>query len=837
MNLLDVLEGRDWSIQQAIQTTFPFDPQFYSSYVRPRLRKRNCDLPLVLIDGSRYEKDITSSDWSAAPIGTDYLLEPVATPGVFHPKINLFASDRSVYYTISSANLSLEEYCKAAQIGYADGFQKDTLTDEPTQVAESYYISKDVRDLFTDLIDQDGLVTGQDARNYITETAETLSWLDDAVDTGAFDQIERTTRFLSNISDPILSQALTQLDERDWVGNISRAQLYAPFYGTPDVLQRLATKLNADQLDLLVDEESTALEVGRLSEAMDGIDYTVRKMESKRTTRWVHAKFLMLEGDWGRACLYGSPNMTSTALMNDSAGGNIEAALFTIVRAGSSNTLKKAVFDADSYQFTVSDPIESPETLDLRSSSYEGWESLHQTEQTNIRLEDARITQPGSDDKSELILTIAGITGEHQFTVRTNDDAEKTVEADIGSDDPELSITLSPSDRESWTQSVVTVHTEGASSNPRRIVEKTQAYYREYREMSKSAGTQSSNTLLREILQNPDTAAVNVFDIALSELQNNMGQATSADTSSSEEETEESFPEKGPTNLTRGGRSLPSLHTLISQHLEYHREKALTALDVDKQPLLSDLQEFVDHARTFWETIELCFTLDMLGQLDTDQVSTDKLFSKCEQQLEGWFESLGVVTQRVKSIIEQIENSASMQDSAVEDADTTISEHKICQSVCDLLFLHPGIVLEFESNTSHSVLQSKNKLRNQIVNSFKECHPYVAKHLLQGDILVEQVENLLDTLSVEFGTSEEEIKLSGRGIQVVVLYILIQRTDASKSFLSGLSAHEQFSGDSLTNLINFALEAEEAIFDYGIMNQLEKAVVHKDGWNKIQDLR
>jgi len=72
---------------------------------------------------------------------------------------------------------------------------------------------------------------------------------------------------------------------------------------------------------------------------------------------------------------------------------------------------------------------------------------------------------------------------------------------------------------------------------------------------------------------------------------------------------------------------------------------------------------------------------------------------------------------------------------------------------------------------------------------------------------------------------------------VFILYILIQRTDASESFLSGLFAHEQFSGAALSSLINFALEADEAIFDYGIMTQLEQAVVHNDGWNQIRDLR
>ena len=85
MNLLKELDGNGWSIQQAVLTTFSFDPQFFSEYVRPRLRKRNCDLPAVLTDDRRYAQNIDSEDWLEAPIGSHYLLEPVQTGSVFHP--------------------------------------------------------------------------------------------------------------------------------------------------------------------------------------------------------------------------------------------------------------------------------------------------------------------------------------------------------------------------------------------------------------------------------------------------------------------------------------------------------------------------------------------------------------------------------------------------------------------------------------------------------------------------------------------------------------------------------------------------------------------------------
>ena len=834
MNLLDVLEGNGWSIQQAIQTTFPFDPQFYSSYVRPRLRRRNCELPLVLIDGGRYERDIASSDWQEAPIGTDYLLEPVHSAGVFHPKISLFASERSVFYSISSANLTLEEYCKAAQIGYADGFQKNSITEGREQLTDSYFLARDVRDFYGSLANRDGLITGQDARNYITETAETLDWLDEASDKTS-DGANRRTWFISNLAGPILSQALERLDQVVDADEISCVRLYAPYYGTPNVVRRLVTRIDADRIELLVEPDSTALKVTNLPDVLDDVKYEIKCMIPRRSSRWVHAKFIVFEGPWGSACLYGSPNMTSSALLEGVSGGNVEAGLFTVAPSNSATTLEDAVFGSSSYQFTVSEPVTDPEKLNLRSASYEGWESIEKSERDRILLEDARLTQPGSEGESDLILTISGIEGEHEFTVVADESDEKRVSNAITSEDNELSVQLSAPERELWARSVVTVEADGRKSNPRRVVEEMRAYYREYREITRSAGTQSSNTLLRAILQNPDTVAISVFDIALSELRRSVG-GSEEKAREAENDSGESYPERSPVNLTSRSGPLPSLHSLVEQHLAYHRERAIAALDLADQPQPDDVQQFLQHGITFWETIELCFALDRLEQLDSDRVDNEKLFSKCESQLGEWFNSAGIIVQRLNSVIHQIENNATVRDAFLGDNDTVAFELDVWRSIAEVLFLHPGIVLEFDHESKYSAIPSKNGFASQLVTVFTNIDPHVGQHLLNGETLIEQVETLLNNLSVEIGTTEDEITLSGTGIQTLLLYILVQRTASSESFLDGLANHPRFGGDSVSNLATFLLQADESIVFYNLVNSLQWSITLKEPRTKVKRL-
>jgi hypothetical protein len=741
---------------------------------------------------------------------------------------------------VSSANLTLEEYCKAAQIVQMAGFQKNWLTDNETETEESieeaYYLSREIRDFLENIVDTDGFVTGQDAINYTEELVETLSWLEEIEGEVEMSIEDRSTVFLSSLSEPILQQTVRE------VGDIEVARFYAPFYGTSNVLQNIADSIDPDRLELIVESESTALDTVDLDEVLDGHNFTVREMRHD-SSRWVHAKFLMLEGEWGSACLHGSPNMTGRALMRSSSTGNVESALLTVTPSSESNSLQEAVFSSQDFEFDVSEPVADIKSLELRSTSYEDWESVDADgkDDAEVRLEDARLTQPDSDGNSELILRLDCVDGradEHGITVRTDGGDEKSIEDSV-KDDPEVSVIISEEELPVWRKAVVTVEIpELGVTNPRRVVMETQAYYREFREIVKSKGTQSSNTLLREVLENPDTAVMSAFDIALSEIQKK-----SMEFKSKEKEPEENdddmrktFEERTATNITGGKSQTPSIDNLIEKHLAYHRDRALDSLNLEDTPLPEDVEACIEHSRTFWETIELCYLLERNGEMDTSQIDMEGLFEACEDEISDWMSELDTLVRRVTSVIDQIENNNTVQEDFVDDGGE-VEDLDFWGSIFEVILLHPGVVLEFSQRSKFGVYPGKNTLANRIHSSLELVHPHVEQHLYREVYLVERVDTLLSNLTVELGDKESETSISGDGIRALVFNTFLQEIAHKHNFIQNLKRHPTYTEEDLRELGAFSLNGRDAAVSYEVVSQLTLSVVLKEEIEQIKKLQ
>ncbi|WEL27345.1 hypothetical protein [Haloferax volcanii] len=828
MNLLEELEGKGWSIQQALLTTFPFDPQFFSGYVRPRLSKRNCDLPLVLVDANRYERNIASSDWREAPIGTDYLLEPVYSDGVFHPKVNLYASERSVYFTVSSANLGLEEYCKAAQIGYGGGFQRYWLSDNEYDVGEALPLAREIRDFFDELLNVDGYVTGHDARDYIRETATTLDWLDN--EDAPQDDDDRTVWFLSNLSEPILEQVVER------VGDVETVQMYAPFYGSANVLSQMADRLDAERLEFVVEAESTAMDVAGLPDTIDR-DFAVQEMKHS-STRWVHAKYMTLEGDWGTACLYGSPNMTSTALLEPASSGNVEAGILQVFASDQSRPLDGSLFHNASFPFELSDPVADLDSLSLRSQSYEGWEGKLSRDSVGFRLLDAQLTRGDSDKMSELILRLEGISGEHSFLVSTEAGDERRLEASLESDS-ELSILLNRDEREEWIDAVVTVSIpdKGVQSNVRRVVQESQEYYREYRDITRSAGTQSSTALLRKVLQNPDASAAGVFNIALSELRK-MSQQGSAGGGNPTPDGKGApqFPERSPARLAGASSSAPSLPKLIESHLSYQRERALDVLTADERPTPDSIERVVDHLDTFWETIQLCLVMDCLRELDSTSTDVKKLFEVCYLELSELVNQLPIVVRRLNGIIDRIEQEPNVKKEFLTDEIDTVDKHPLWATVFDSIFLHPSLVLELDYIAGREVTAPRNEFARKIKSSLTLANPAIWQYLFDGSYVVSEANVYRENLQVDYGEEDQEAPVTTAGTQTLLLYILVQQAVSSPGFLDGLRNHPKFSTEGIEALAEFAVQADDDIVKYGLVGRVQWGFTLKQAYTDVRGL-
>lgn len=804
MNLLEELDGNDWSIQQALLTTFSFDPRFFSEYVRPRLQKRNCDFPAVLVDDHRYAQNIDSEDWLEAPIGSHYLLEPVQTGSVFHPKVNLFTSERSVYATVTSANLTLEEYAKAAQVGDSVGFQRSWLEDDGRDLTEEYYLVRDICRFFDSLASNGAHVTGRDASDYVEETLATLEWLDDYEAEVDGSDGDRNTRLLHNLDSPILQQAL------DIIGEVEATQVYAPFYGSPSVVDDLLSAIDPDRAELIVESESTTLDVEDLPEVLE-TPFDVREMEHE-TTRWVHGKFLTFQGPWGTACLYGSPNLTSTALLQNVTSGNCEVALLSVFPDGESR-LEGTLFENNAFDFDLSAPVERLDSLSVRDRSYEGWEALQDADGTELRLLDARLTQPDSDDVSELIIQLEGVSGTQHLEIQTErGTVSERVEGNV--DGGELSILVDEDERKHWATAVVTVRLvdDEAVSNPRQVNEETQAYFREYREITQSDGTQSSTTLLKEILQNPDTAAINVFDVALSELRE-LSSSQSAKRPT-EQDSPPMFEERSPARLTGSSSSTPSIHTLVNRQLEYQLEQAEESLDFDDLPTPAEVESFQTHLETFFETMELCIMLDLMDELDND-----KVLGACQEQFQNFLDLHPQFTSSISRLSDLIDDIERVNEAFGGEADTDARDLEFWEDAFDLLYIHPAIILELDYKSADPVIRSHNQFVNRLKGSLESSAPALWRYLFDFPYLENAVDTHTQNLLVRYTEEDPSVGITGEAVRALVLYILVQRAQSNPGFLEGLANHPRYEEEAVRDLTQFALSSEQALFDYGIVSQ------------------
>ena len=207
-----------------------------------------------------------------------------------------------MFFTVSSANLILSEYCDAVQTGQSGGLQEDWLDDDDREIDEVAAVAREVAD-FIEQLENTDWITGIDAQNYIDESVELLNWLE------VPSLSDRSAIFLSNLNTPLLDQILER------IGDIDAAQFYAPFWGSPGVMQEIIDQIEPEQTEFIVEDGNTNLDVTALDTTISR-DFQLRTL-NHTDVRWLHAKVLTLQVEWGSACLYGSANMTGAALLSD----------------------------------------------------------------------------------------------------------------------------------------------------------------------------------------------------------------------------------------------------------------------------------------------------------------------------------------------------------------------------------------------------------------------------------------------------------------------------------------------------------------------------------------
>jgi hypothetical protein len=297
-----LLEGEPADI--AFLSTFQFDPDFFERRLlrSPALTKAR--RILVFMDARQWF-DLLRRDVSARWLNRRYLVVPVRRPqGVFHPKLSLILTDRGGRVLCGSNNLT-RSGCSS---------NLELLNDLPFDLEGDCRAQMDVaREAFAFFQHAskhaDGEIT-RIATDWIEEVADKFGWLQEPVQADG-----REVKLLHTYDGGIWNRLVEHLN-----GDKPKAFLViSPFHDTNgDILRRLTTQWPRAQIELLVQQGYTNLDVASLRRLRH-----VALSELSLASRRLHAKLIAWSSQKGGGCIVGSANFTTAAL----DGRNIEACL------------------------------------------------------------------------------------------------------------------------------------------------------------------------------------------------------------------------------------------------------------------------------------------------------------------------------------------------------------------------------------------------------------------------------------------------------------------------------------------------------------------------------
>lgn len=727
MNLIEALHGRD--ADHGVCTTFAFEPLFFGNYAIDQLQSAGIATPVVLMDGQRYQDLARNAGLSSRAIGQHYYLEPIVHSGVFHPKIVFLAGEDDCHVGVSSANLTLGEYTTAAQLG-----QTITLTtgeDEPDPTAIS--ITQDVRGFVRGLASE--YVSGRDAGIELERCLEISAWLTDYPAPG-----DVSTRFIHNLSTPLLPQVMGA------VGSVETATLFAPFFGGKRALGELAGLIGADQYEILVADNNTHLDPETAIEVLDGqVSFRPLEHESKR---WIHAKGIILEGPWGRATLYGSPNITGQALLEPAQTGNIETALLDIE---SSPDREAGLWGQPAFSVRPG-PEREVSTFEFAEYSHADCEN---EEQPSLMLEDAHVDRY---EGNQLVARLVAASIPDGATVTLETLSGETTTAVWNRIDEEGLNGVRVAVPESWTEQLVRVRTaSGEASNYRQITTEPTQGSRQMGDMLGSGGRHGVQELADEALFFDVPVAFNVLSQSATVLTEKAQRGESVNEEQPDDETEEPAWASGASRVSTA-RNRPQ-HLELKDGIQFQRrqiEDCLTGL-----PTVASAEALLDHFTNLWYLITRGLARSALtpqieahqedradgdedGEVYETELNVERMHEICSREAAAIFRGgfLGRVTLHLNRVysVEPESTRAALDD----------------DQLLDVFVSRPAMVLALMEWHDEAFVE-RFRLLCEYHHGMTESPPHIGELLLDGHRMEQRLEDYAESLAELIASFSERI--------------------------------------------------------------------------------
>jgi len=783
VNLINALGGAD--VEYAVCTTFPFEPLFFGNYAIDPLQDAGVVTPVVLVDGQKYEQLARRSQLSSRAIGNHYYLEPVTVDGTFHPKVNFLAGEEACHVGVSSANLTLGEYSTAAQLGQTVTIPRDVSEDEESLTPEAIHVAQDARLFIQQLAAEH--VSGHDVQTQINRAVNTTDWLND---------LGRPTDvsggFFHNLDTPILQQVIGEL------GEITTAVLFAPFFGSEKTLSKIESIIGAENYEVLVADGNTHLTPKDAVTAL-GADTTFRPIEHD-TSRWIHAKGLLFEGPWGKATLYGSPNITGRALLNTAASGNIEAALLAVTTEEDG----KSLWEQPSF-FAHPGEKRDPESFDFAEYT----SITRETTSTTFDLEDARVERFQSET-----ITVRFVAPEidpgSSVIVESNDGNTVQINWQPDNDDDQTGVAVSIPD--TWAQTIVRLRLSNKEySNFRQITTEPTEGTREVTNLLRNGGREGIQSLVDEALFLDVGIASAAISQATSKLIEKRRHRQENPDETADSDSSEGSWATGGTRLTTKRRKP---HLELKDGMDYAQKRIETLLE--ESPTVQSVNELLDHFENLWYYVTrglmrsaLTSQLEDADEPYETELNVDRLHSICVNRANTIVSSQFLLDARKHlNLIRHIRPNTTAN---ALDRD----------QLTDVFIVHPATLLSLLDWHDDEFVDRFGFLR-QYYQTLTTADPLLGELLINGEYISHRVTELEHTLQNQltaFGDRiNRDLTLPGRlnpGLELLYYGYWFRELAHQRdtNLFDNPAIFDHYTPNSLTEMARITLQGKQRVED------------------------
>lgn len=316
-NILDTVENNKY--HSCVILGFSYDPIFFDEVIYPSLRRAGIVNILVFVDYLMLEQSLERVIGNFRK-SDGYSLCSIRTKSAFHPKVLQFFGEKTSRTLIGSGNPTFGGYSRNHELWFS--FKTDI-----EDMGESHAV-RDVWDYLKKVTIRNGGIIEKKLR-MVEDHSSWIKSLKPVRD--SFSQFDGNQELMIVSND--ITGIYAKLKEVLKYDEISSISIHSPFYDEKlSILKAFEEDLFPKKINIFIQPEYSVIPINSIKGLSNNIHFYdvdgLFKKQGKSTNRYIHAKLYEFFGKKATYFLFGSPNLSFSAMGNSQlTGTNEELAL------------------------------------------------------------------------------------------------------------------------------------------------------------------------------------------------------------------------------------------------------------------------------------------------------------------------------------------------------------------------------------------------------------------------------------------------------------------------------------------------------------------------------